>query len=68
MRFSEFSGVSILFPHPVYRDKSLRGVAKTYNISVMTLKWYVRKKREAIDTGSVSPRYEPDYKEAQVFT
>lgn len=52
----------------IYRDRSLRGVAKTYNMSVMILKRYVRKMREAIDTGSVSPRYEPDYKQAQVFT
>lgn len=52
----------------IYNNKSLRGTAKSYKLSVMTLKRYVAKKRQAIDTGSSSPKYEPNYKQAQYFS
>lgn len=51
----------------IYNEKSYRGVAKAYNMSVMTLKRYVRKKREAIATGSSSPKYELNYKHSLLF-
>lgn len=52
----------------VYAEKSIRGTAKNYNISVMTLKRYVRKKRDALAAGSSSPEYEPNYRQSQIFS
>lgn len=49
----------------VIGGKSLRGIAKGYGISVMTLKRYVRKKKNAT-TENID--YSPNYRQSQIFS
>lgn len=52
----------------VLDGKSIRGTAKRYDISVMTLKRYVRKKQAALqDNNNQDIKYTPDYRQAQIF-
>lgn len=52
----------------IYNNKPAKATAKKFHIkSVMTLKRYVKKKREAIENQRASPVYQPDYSQATVF-
>lgn len=49
----------------VIEGKSIRGTAKGYGIAVMTLKRYVRKKKNAT---TENIEYTPNYRQSQIFS